>query len=216
LSAPASARKPFAGVRRPRPLLPAEAEHALTDRQREILDALESLALEEGFAELTMAQLAARATCSLRTLYGLAPSKDELLLTVMDRRLHRIGRAAAAAIEPEMDPLTALRSYLRATNVAVGPATESFARELAAVPGATRLVNEHGNYIIAVTQNLLNRAIDERLLKPVDTGALSLILGGLGGYFSRPQVIPLIEASPKATANAIMEIVLRGLEAERP
>ena len=144
-------------------------------------------------------------TCSLRTLYGLAPSKDELLLTVMDRRLHRIGRAAAAAIEPEMDPLTALRSYLRATNVAVGPTTESFARELAAVPGATRLVNDHGNYIIAVTEKLLDRAVQEGLIESVDTGALSLILGGLGSYFSRPQVIPRIEASPKATADAIME-----------
>ncbi len=171
--------------------------------------------MEGGFAELTMAQLAARVNCSLRTLYGLAPSKDELLLMVMDRRLHRIGRAAAAAIEPDMDPLTALRSYLRATNVAVGPTTETFARELAAVPGATRLVNDHGNYIIAVTEKLLDRAVEKKLIEPVDTSALSLILGGLGSYFSRPQVIPMIDASPKDTADGIMEIILRGLEARR-
>jgi AcrR family transcriptional regulator len=215
LSAPASARKPFADVRRPRPLLPAEAERRLTIRQREIFDELEALAVEGGFAELTMAQLAARVNCSLRTLYGLAPSKDELLLMVMDRRLHRIGRAAAAAIEPDMDPLTALRSYLRATNVAVGPTTETFARELAAVPGATRLVNDHGNYIIAVTEKLLDRAVEKKLIEPVDTSALSLILGGLGSYFSRPQVIPMIDASPKDTADGIMEIILRGLEARR-
>lgn len=211
MSSPAATGKPFSGVRRPRPLLPPETERKLTPRQREILDELEALAVEQGFAELTMAQLAARVGCSLRTLYGLAPSKDELLLCVMDRRLHRIGRAAAGAIQPDMDPLTALRAYLRATNLAVGPTTESFARELAAVPGATRLVNEHGNYIIAVTEKLLDRAVEEGLIEPVDTGALSLILGGLGSYFSRPQVIPLIEDSPKATADAIMEIVLRGL-----
>jgi AcrR family transcriptional regulator len=212
LSGPAAARRPFVGVRRPKPLLPPEAERQLTARQREILDALETLAVQEGFAELTMAQLASRVNCSLRTLYGLAPSKDALLLTVIDRRLHRIGRAAAAAIEPEMDPLTALRAYLRATNVAVGPTTESFARELAAVPGATALANEHANFIIAVTGKLLEGAVKEGLIEPVDTGALSLVLGGLGSYFSRPQVIPRIQASPEETADAILEIILRGLQ----
>ena len=67
----------------PAPLLPAAAERALSDRQREILDALEALAVHEGFARLTMAQLAARVNCSLRTLYGLAPRKDALLLMVI-------------------------------------------------------------------------------------------------------------------------------------
>lgn len=214
MSAPAHARLPFSGVRAPRPLLPADVERKLTPRQREILDTLEALAVEEGFAELTMAQLAARVNCSLRTLYGLAPSKDALLLTVVDRRLHRIGRAAASVIEPGMDPITALRAYLHATNEAVGPTTEAFSRELTAVPGGRRLTNEHGNYIIAVTRKLLDLAVDEKLIEPVDTVALSLVLGGLGSFFSRPDVIPLIGASPKPTADAIIEIILRGLERE--
>jgi AcrR family transcriptional regulator len=212
LSAPAHVRLPFAGVRAPRPLLPADAERKLTRRQREILDELEALAVEGGFAELTMAQLAARVNCSLRTLYGLAPSKDELLLTVVDRRLHRIGRAAASVVEPDMDPLTALRAYLRATNEAVGPTTEVFSREFSAVPGGTRLTNEHGNYIIAVTRRLLDLAVDDGLIQPVDTVALSLVLGGLGSYFSRPEIIPLIRESPKATADAIIDVILRGLD----
>lgn len=212
MKAPAHARLPFAGVRAPRPLLPAEAERNLTPRQREILDSLEALAVEQGFAELTMAQLAARVNCSLRTLYGLAPSKDELLLMVVDRRLHRIGRAAASVVKPEMDPLTALRAYLQATNEAVGPTTEVFSRELSAVPGGTRLTGEHGNYIIAVTRKLLDLAVEQELIDPVDTVALSLVLGGLGSFFSRPEVITLVRASPKATADAIIDVILRGLD----
>lgn len=205
------ARSHFPGVPAPRPLLPPESERRLTPRQREILDELEALAVEGGFAELTMAQLAARVNCSLRTLYGLAPSKDELLLTVIDRRLHRIGRAAMSAIEPTMDPLSALRAYLQAATTAVGPTTESFARELAAVPGATRLINAHGNYVISITERLLDQALDDGQIQPVDSAALALILGGLGSFFSRPEIIPLIAASPRQTADSIMEILLRGL-----
>ena len=167
--------------------------------------------MQDGFAELTMAQLAARVNCSLRTLYALAPRKDTLLLMVIDRRLHRIGRAAMAAIEPGMDALTALRAYLEAATVAVAPTTEAFARKLATVPGAARLTNAHANYVTAVAERLLERAVSERQIEPVDTSALALVLGGLGVFFSRPQILPLLAASPKATADAILAIVLRGL-----
>jgi AcrR family transcriptional regulator len=195
----------------PRPLLPADAERALSGRQREILDALEALAVQEGFARLTMAQLAARVNCSLRTLYGLAPRKGDLLLMVIDRRLHRIGRAARAAIAPGMDPLDALRAYLEAATIAVAPATASFARELVAVPGSAQLIEEHANYVIAVTRDLLERAREQGRIAAIDTGALALVLGGLGAFFARPQIIPLLQESPKATADAILAIMLRGL-----
>jgi AcrR family transcriptional regulator len=210
----APARRParaLARVPAPQPLLAPEVERALSDRQREILDALEALAMQDGFAELPMAQLAARVNCSLRTLYGLAPRKDALLLMVIDRRLHRIGRTAMAAIEPEMDALTALRAYLEAATTAVAPTTEAFARKLATVPGAEQLTRAHANYVTAVTERLLERAVAEGQIEPVDTGALALVLGGMGAFFSRPNVLPRLQASPKATSDAILAIVLRGL-----
>ena len=175
----AAVRSSLGRLRAPRPLLPADAELALTPRQREVLDALEKLALDDGFAELTMAELAAQANCSLRTLYGIAPRKETLLLIVVDRRLHRIGRAAMAAIEPGMEALTALRAYLEAATTAVGPTTEAFARRMAALPGAGGLVRGHGDYVIQVTQRLLERAVADGRIAPVDTGALALVLGGL-------------------------------------
>ncbi|MFP6662594.1 MAG: hypothetical protein VCC00_00120, partial [Deltaproteobacteria bacterium] len=64
----------FPGVRAPKPLLDAEAELRLTERQREILDELEVAGAEPGFATLTMAEIAAQMNCSLRTLYGIAPT----------------------------------------------------------------------------------------------------------------------------------------------
>jgi AcrR family transcriptional regulator len=157
-----------------------------------------------------MAQLAARVNCSLRTLYALAPRKDALLLMVIDRRLHRIGRAAMAAIEPGMDALTALRAYLEAATIAVAPTTEAFARKLATVPGAERLTRAHANYVTAVTERLLERAVAERQIEPVDTGALALVLGGMGASSRAPRAAAL-QASPKATSDAILAIVLRGL-----
>lgn len=207
---PGRARLP--GVRPPKPLLPLDAEQRLTSRQRQVLDALEELVVRGGLAELTMAEIAARVNCSLRTLYGISPSKDELLLTVVDRRLHRIGRAAIGSLDETLPALDALRAYLRAANEAVQPTTESFSRDFADLPGAKRLLDAHEGYVVAVTRSLLDRAVAEGRISSVDTAALAHVLGGLGREFSRPDLIPLIASSPKRTADALTEIVLRGLE----
>ena len=128
----------FPGVRAPKPLLSADTERQLTVRQRQLLDELEELVAAKGLAELTMAEIAARVNCSLRTLYGISPSREELVLTVVDRRLHRIGRKAIASLDASMSPLAALRAYLQAANEAVQPETVSFSREFADVPGAMK------------------------------------------------------------------------------
>jgi AcrR family transcriptional regulator len=200
------------GVRPPRPLLRPESERRLTARQRQVLDELEGRVTGQGFAELTMAEIAARVNCSLRTLYGIAPSKDELVLTVVDRRLHRIGRRAIEALEADLAPLDAVRAYLRAANDAVQPATVAFARDFSDVPGAKRLLDAHEEYVIAVTRSLLERAVAEGQIAAVDTAAFAHVLGGLGREFSRPEVAAGIASSPKQTADAVTDVLLRGLE----
>jgi AcrR family transcriptional regulator len=217
VSLPGPARLRFPGAPAPRPLLPPEAERRLTARQREVLGALEALVVRGGFAGLTMAGIAARLECSLSTLYGIAPSKDELVLAVVDRRLRGIGRRALAAVDASKPALDALRAYLRTVNEALQPATHALARELADVPGAQRLLDAHEGYVVAVTRGLLARAIEEGEIPPVDAGALAHVLGGLGRELSRPEVAEsALAGTPKQAADAITEIVLRGLERGPP
>jgi AcrR family transcriptional regulator len=197
-------------VQRPRPVLGRGRERALTDRQRELLDHMEHL-FANGFADLTMAGLAARLNCSLRTLYALAPSRDELVLIVVDRSLWRTGRVARDAIGDDLAPLDAVRAYLEAATVAVSGWTEAFARDLAAVPAAKQLANEHNEYLFAVTRTLLDLAVERGDIPDVDTAAVSRVLAGLGGFFSRPDIIATLRSSPKEAADGVVDLVLRGL-----
>jgi AcrR family transcriptional regulator len=197
-------------VRRPQPVLGRRRELALTDRQRELLDQMEHL-FANGFADLTMAGLAARLNCSLRTLYALAPSRDELVLVVVDRSLWRTGRVAREAIGHDLAPLDAVRAYLDAATVAVSGWTEPFARDLAAVPAARQLAGEHNEYLFAVTRTLLDLGVERGDIPDVDTAAVARVLAGLGGFFSRPHVIPTLRSSPKEAADGVVDLVLRGL-----
>lgn len=202
----------LADVHRPRPVLDRERERALTDRQRELLDQLEAV-FDEGFADLTMAEIASRLNCSLRTLYALAPSRDELVLTVVDRNLWRVGRHAQNAIVESMAPLDAVRAYLAAAHEAVGHMTEAFASDLAAVPAAQRLSDAHQDYLSAVTRGLLDAAVARGDIGPVDTAAVARVLARLGGDFARPEVLASLRTSPKDAADAVVELLVAGLRA---
>ncbi len=203
----------FPDVPTPPPRLPPERVARLSARQREILDELEKLFSEDGFGELTMAEIAARMNCSLRTLYGIAPSKEELVLAVVDRRLRRIGRAALEPLRRDMASLQALRIYLRAAHEAVQPSTAAYARELASIPGAGELLDAHEGFVVAMTRRLLDRAVERGEIEAVDTGAVALVLGGLGRDLARPGAARTLRGSVREAADAVAEILIRGLEA---
>ncbi|WP_421118436.1 TetR/AcrR family transcriptional regulator [Aquihabitans daechungensis] len=199
----------------PRPMLSRDDLHRLTDRQRELLAQLGSL-FRDGFADLTMSEIAARLNCSLRTLYGLAPSRDELVLTVVDTHLWRVGREAMATINPEMAPLDALRTYLSAATVAVSGTTEAYSRDLAAMPAARRRNGDHADYVVAVTRTLLDIAVERGDIADVDTAAVARTLANLGQDFIAPEVMATLRTSPKVAADGVVDIILRGLAATEP
>ena len=199
----------------PRPMLSRDDLHRLTDRQRELLSQL-GLLFRDGFADLTMSEIAARLNCALRTLYGLAPSRDELVLTVVDTHLWRIGREAMAAISPEMAPLDAIRTYLSAATVAVSGTTEAYSRDLAAMPAARRRNGDHADYVVAVTRTLLDIAVERGDIADVDTAAVARTLANLGQDFISPEVMATLRTSPKVAADDVVDIILRGLAAPEP
>jgi AcrR family transcriptional regulator len=203
----------ISAVHRPKPVLDRDREGALSGRQRELLDQMERL-FANGFANLTMAQLASRLNCSLRTLYAIAPSRDELVLIAVDRNLWRVGRAAHNAIRPHVAPLAAVRAYLETATIAVSGWTEAFARDLAALPATRDLYDGHNLYLFEVTKALLDLAVEQGDILKVDTAAVGRVLAGLGRFFSDPDVIPTLRSSPKEAADTVVDLLLRGLLAK--
>lgn len=197
-------------VERPRPFLDRERRTQLTERQREVLELLDAM-FRDGFAELTMAEIAARAGCSLRTLYALAPSRDELVLMVVDRQLWRIGGDAQRILRDDMPPLDAIRAYLRAAHVAVSRATDAWSRDLTTVPAVRQLVDSHNEYLVDVTRRLLDSAAARGDIAGIDTVAVARVLAGLGRSFAAPEVARTLRSSPKQAADEVVEIILEGL-----
>ncbi len=198
-------------VGRPKPKLSRERSESLTPRQREILDDLTEL-VRDGFSHLTMADLATELNCSLRTLYGLAESRGELVLMATDRNLWNIGRGAIKALtQQSYRPIEAIRVYLLAANVAVSRTTPAFARDLNAIVGGPELFEAHNNYLVEVTRELLDMAVELGEIAAVDTAVVARALASLGRQFSEPEVVTSLTVSPKEAADEVLDIMLNGL-----
>ena len=205
-----SLRDRLRDVPAPEPVLSREREAALTSRQREILDELGRI-FDKGFVDVTMAELAAQLNCSLRTLYGLAEGRNELVLMVVDRNLRKVGRVANRVVDDDMTALDAVKAYLSAATVAVQDTTPEFADDMATMPEGVAMNAAHSEYLIDVTRALLDVAVEQGEIGVVDTAAVARTIAGLGREFARPAVLPTLASSPKDAADAMVDVVLRGL-----
>lgn len=119
-----------------------------TARQTELFDALVALFLAEGFAHMTLDEIAARLRCSKSTLYTLAGSKEQL---VQAATVHFF-RSATETVEARVDAVVGARAriaaYLEAVGAALDPASDQFMADLDAFAPA-RAIYEKNTRIAA-------------------------------------------------------------------
>lgn len=119
-----------------------------TRRRTELFDALVDLFLSEGFAHLTLDEIAARLRCSKSTLYTLARSKEQLVQAAtvhFFRSATEFVEARVAAVDGPRERITA---YLGAVGAALDPASDQFMSDLDAFAPA-RAVYEQNTRIAA-------------------------------------------------------------------
>ncbi|MBI3217023.1 MAG: TetR/AcrR family transcriptional regulator [Mycobacterium sp.] len=133
-----------------------------TRRRTELFDALIRLFLAEGFAHLTLDDIAARLRCSKSTLYTLTGSKEQLVRTAT---VHFF-RGATSDVEREVATVTGARAqitaYLSAVGAALDLASDQFMADLDAFAPA-REVYEKNTRIAA-------RRVQEMIAAGVATG----------------------------------------------
>ena len=176
----------------------------------QIIEQLERM-LEKGVPDLTMSQIASRLKISLRTLYEIAPSKDQLIIMIMDVILKKLGKHALDSISDIKSPIKKLEKYLSLVNQAVGPKFNTFFNDLKKISGLEEMADYHANFITNMTEDLLIEAIQKKEIQNIDSKAFSILLGGIGREFIKEKN-KLIDSSPQESANSITEIILNGIK----
>lgn len=197
-------------IRAPRPLLSQRAEDRLGPRHRQVLDALEVLFLAEGFAGRSVGELAARVGCSRRTLYELAASKDDLVLIVLDRFLHRVGRAALERIDEHAPYAEQVARYITGA-AELQRLTSVFAEDLADEPAARRLFDRHFEYVTAVTEGIVERGVAAGEFRDVPPAVVAGTLAASAAYFSQSGTLAEAGLDYDAAIAVLVELITRSL-----
>lgn len=186
----------------------------LTSRQQELLEQLEAIIVEEGFRHLTVGSLASRLHCSRRTLYDLAPTKAELVLVVLDRRLRRTGRLAREQIAAVDDPADKVDAYLIRSGLR--PTSLRFAEDVAQTPAARRLFADHYRFAMAMLGSILKDGMASGRIRRVDTIVIAEIIDAALERLSHPDVLRATGRSFFEISEELSLLVRFGLVAESP
>lgn len=136
------------------------AQRFATRRRAELFDALVALFLAEGFAHLTLDDIAGRLHCSKSTLYALAGSKDDL---VRATTVHFF-RGATADVETRISSVRGARdritAYLAAVGTALSGASEQFMADLDAFVPAREVYEQNTRIAARRVQELITEGVD--------------------------------------------------------
>jgi len=103
----------------------------LTSRQADLRSQLVDLVLAQGFSHLTVDDLATQLGCSKRTLYALAPSKEQLAAMAVRDFFRRATDQVEAALARTRLPARRVTRYLEAVAETLAPASRAFRDDVA-------------------------------------------------------------------------------------
>jgi AcrR family transcriptional regulator len=158
------------------PRITASRAQAGPGRAKLMLDALQDVILKEGFANLTVGDLAARLRCSRRTLYELAPSKHDLVLLILRRFFKQVREEAYGAVNEKDDPGRQIFEYMHVGVDAAMRMSPVAVADIDRWAPANRLWQEHISLRVKGLRELVQKGIDAGLFRGVQVHLVAEVM----------------------------------------
>jgi AcrR family transcriptional regulator len=190
-------------------MLSRRAEASLGVRHRSILEGLEKLMRDGELATLTIGEMASRLECSRRALYELAPSKDQLILLVLDRVMHRIGEIGISAIDFTAPAKVQLRQYATASLSYVW--RSSAIDDLSGIEGAERVREIHHRFAGTLFERIVATGIDRGEFRHCNSSVAAAVILASAVRFASPEVLDDLGLSLEDAIDEMLNLILGGL-----
>lgn len=129
-------------------------------RRSELETGVVDLVLAEGFAHLTLDEIAARLRCSKRTLYTLAGSKEQLVRAAIVRYFRDATARVETALAWETGPPSArITAYLKAVATHLAVASPAFFDDVASFPPAAEIYEQNTRAAARRIRHLIDEGV---------------------------------------------------------
>lgn len=186
---------------------PPVGEPDWSPRQEEILDSLELLFLNEGFQRLTVGDLVEHLRCSRRTLYVLAPSREELVVVVIRRHLARRAAEARACVALDAEPVDAIACFLRTSVLAMTGSSPVATSEILSYGPTRDLYSSYREADIQILEGLIARATGQGASPGPSPAVLAEAFAGAVDHVGRPEVVARTGASPERAVGELVQLL---------
>jgi AcrR family transcriptional regulator len=183
----------------------------LAPRQVEILQSLETIFLRDGFRSVTMGELAAELSCSLRTLYRIAPTKEELFLLVLNRMWARVGDRARRLMVDTADPADRIEIFMREGAREFRPPWDAFIRDVEAYGPAKRLFADHLAIGTEFLAEVVAAGVREGRFRPVEPRLVAKALEVLAYQVTNQDFLDQVGMDALQAEAQLARIVLEGI-----
>ncbi|MBW0115987.1 TetR/AcrR family transcriptional regulator [Pseudonocardia abyssalis] len=180
-------------------------------RRTALFDELVDLLLGEGFAHLTLDDLAARLRCSKRTLYTLAGSKEQLVRAAVVHFFRAATERVEAAVTARTDPAQQVDAYLRAVATELSAASARFFDDVAAFPPAAEVYERNTRAAARRVQQLVDAGMVAGAFRPVHAGFVGDVVSATMVRIQQRKVAAGTALSDADAYAHLADLLLHGL-----
>jgi AcrR family transcriptional regulator len=184
-----------------------------TPRRDQLFDGLVDLLLAEGFAHLTLDDIAARLRCSKRTLYALADSKEQLVRRAVVHFFKEATLRVEAAVDPTAEPADRVAGYLRAVAVELAPASAAFFDDVAGFPPAAEVYRRNTRIAADRVGALVDEGVRAGAFRSVHTAFVADVVTAVMVRIQQRQLAATTGLSDAEAYADLAELLLHGLAA---
>ena len=187
----------------------------LSNRQTEIRERLLELFLAEGFADLTLGDIARRLGCSKATLYTLAESKEQLVVGVIrlffERAAAAIDQTAGAARTPE----ERIAVSVRATADELRAASARFMADMNALTPARRIYELNTRIAARKVREMIEQGVAGGSFRPVNAAFVGEVVAATIVGIHHGEIAQACNFTDADAFAELANIVLRGVTGHR-
>jgi AcrR family transcriptional regulator len=189
----------------------ASGGRRLSVRQEQVLDVVETVYRREGIGGVRIGELAREASCSRSTLYELAPSKEGLLLLVLDRMMRRIIRHGAVAIEQADGPREQMRAMMLSGALDFGALGPHFLAAVRENPAARLLFERRIADGLEVLRGFIDEAVRLGQFRAVNSVVVAEAIFAVVQRFTDPMFMRTTRTDSSASLATLVDVLLDGL-----
>ncbi|WHU47992.1 TetR/AcrR family transcriptional regulator [Gordonia sp. L191] len=186
-----------------------------TRRRAALFDDLLALLLAEGFAHLSVADLAGRLRCSKTTIYTLADSKEQLVTKTVTHFFRVATEHVEARVTAAPSARDAVIDYLIAVGEELSPASEVFMADLHAF-GPTRDLYEQNTAAAARrVRELIDAGVRDGEFRDVNAAFAADVAATMMSRIQRREVSATTGLDDAAAYRQLAAILTTGIDAQR-